>query len=231
MSPASANILVIDEDPRLCEQLHEVLREHGHHVAQCCDGSRGLLQAVSEKFDLILLNVFLPGKNGLEILRAIRKSRWTPVILLGQSMEGQLRIQGFRSGADDFVEQPVCLTELALRVQAILRRTCSVKDLRAPDTELHVRDLYLNRQNLQVLVHENPVELTPVQFKLLWFLVAHQHEVLPKPYLHTLVLEKPFCRHDRSIDMHLSRVRKKLEEAGLAPDRVQTVHGKGYCFV
>lgn len=230
MSPACANILVIDEDPHLSEQLLDALSEYGHRVAQSFDGSCGLLQAISEKFDLILLSVRLPEKCGMEILRALRKSRWTPVILLGEE-ERQQRIQGFRNGADDFVAKPVCLTELTLRIQAVLRRSRPANDMSALDMELNVRGLYLNRQNLQVLVNEKPIELTPVQFKLLWFLVAHQHEVLQKPYLHTLVLEKSFCRHDRSIDMHLSRIRKKLEEAGLAADRVQTVHGKGYCFI
>ncbi len=118
-----------------------------------------------------------------------------------------------------------------MRIEAVLRRTCGLTDNRAGDAALQIGTLRLDRNQLQVCVGEHNVELTPVQFKLLWCLASHQNEVLSKPYLHTLVLEKPYSRHDRSIDMHLSRVRKKLEHAGLPADRLQTVHGRGYCFV
>lgn len=231
MNFAGASLLIVEDDTQLNGQLSHLLAERGHKITQCFDGSKGLLRAVSEKFDLILLDVSLPNKSGFDVLRSLRKSRWTPVILLTGRAAEQERIEGFRRGADDYVVKPFNLTELMLRIEAVLRRTCRNGDNRPDEVLLQLGSLRLNRQDLRVQVGDVDVELTPVQFKLLWCLASHQNEVLPKAYLHALVLEKPYCRHDRSIDMHLSRVRKKLEDAGLAADRLQTVHGRGYCFV
>ncbi|HSX84825.1 MAG TPA: winged helix-turn-helix domain-containing protein, partial [Cellvibrio sp.] len=113
----------------------------------------------------------------------------------------------------------------------LLRRSMGITDSRANIAELCVGPLRLNRQTQSVFVNDTPVVITPIQFKLLWMLVSHQNDTLTKPYLYQLVLEREFSCYDRSLDMHLSRVRRKLTEAGLAPDRLQTIHGKGYAFV
>jgi two-component system response regulator PfeR len=232
MNP-SAKILILDKDASFSQHLAASLAECSHATSVCHSGEEGLLQAVSEKFDLILLNIELPQKDGLEILHNLRKSRSTPVVVMDDAdvTGGEcIRIEAFRQGADDFWIKPFNFTEIQLRVAAILRRTCGWNpDPLCADT-LQVGPLHLNRRNLKARVNHQEVELTQVQFKLLWHLASHQNQILPKAYLHTLVLEKPYCQHDRSIDMHLSRVRKKLVDVGLNADRVQTVHGRGYCF-
>ncbi len=135
------------------------------------------------------------------------------------------------SGADDYIPKPFSFTELLLRIEALLRRTLGSLDQRADPDELTVGSLALNRSTLTVSFAGQPVPLTQIQFRLLWVLVLHQGEALSKPYLYQVVLEKEFSRYDRSLDMHLSRVRRKLVDAGMAADRLQTVHGKGYCFL
>ena len=137
---------------------------------------------------------------------------------------------GYQQGADDYVPKPFSFTELLLRIEALLRRTLGETDQRADPATLAAGELKLDRHAMTVSFQGNPVSLTPIQFRLLWILVLHQSEALSKPYLYQVVLEKEFSRYDRSLDMHLSRVRRKLVEAGVAGDRLQTVHGKGYCF-
>jgi two-component system, OmpR family, response regulator PfeR len=223
-------ILILDSDPLVYRHLAKTLSECGHEIIFCHSADQGLLRAVSERFDLILLGLELPDKGGLEVLRSLRKSRSTPVAVLSEFNTENTRIEAYREGADDYWAKPFNFTEMCLRVEALLRRTRGWNPGLPSDDTLQVGPLQLNRQQLEVRVNGHAVPFTQVQFKLLWYLASHQNEVVSKAYLHTLVLEKPYCRHDRSIDMHLSRVRKKLVELGLAADRVQTVHGKGYCF-
>jgi len=232
MMNASAKILILDKDPSFSHQLAHSLEECDHSTKVFHAGDQGLLHAVSEKCDLILLNIELPQKDGLEFLCNLRKSRSTPVVVMDDGGEDRafLRIEAFRQGADDYWIKPFDFTEIQLRVAAILRRACGWnQDPLSTDT-LQVGPLHLNRRDLKARVNHREVELTQVQFKLLWHLASHHKQILPKAYLHTLVLEKPYCQHDRSIDMHLSRVRKKLTDVGLNADHVQTVHGRGYCF-
>jgi two-component system response regulator PfeR len=241
MMHLTPKILVLDQDRLFSHQLHQALTADGHLVVEEFSGEPGLLRAVSEKFDLILLNLDLPQMDALAFLRSLRQSRATPVVIMDagrvksaadhdRTDADASRIEAFRLGADDYWVKPLSDMEMRLRVAAILRRTCGWNSGSTVGETLQVGPLRLNRRELKVQVNQKEVELTQVQFKLLWYLASHQHQVLPKAYLHTLVLEKPYSRHDRSIDMHLSRVRKKLTDVGLTAGRVQTVHGKGYCF-
>lgn len=227
----SARILIIEDDNILNQQVAELLREKGHNTDQYFDGDNGLIAAVSQPFDLILLDVLLPGIDGFSLLNTLRKTHQTPVMMLTACGAEEERITGYSKGADDYLSKPFNTTELLLRIDALLRRTMKSKDSSTIRRELTIDSLRLNRQHLSVSVKELPVTMTPIQFKLLWMLATHQNEVLSKPYLYQLVLEREFSPYDRSLDMHLSRVRRKLTQAGIAADRLQTVHGKGYSFV
>ena len=119
----------------------------------------------------------------------------------------------------------------AVRIEALLRRSRGSHDTRSDLDTMEVGKLRLDRTSLSVVYGDVDVSLTQIQFRLLWVLVLHQGEALSKPYLYQVVLEKEFSRYDRSLEMHLSRVRRKLVNAGMAADRLQTVHGKGYCFL
>ncbi len=228
---AKAHILIIEDDKILNEQVADLLRENGHKVDQHFDGDNGLVAAISQPFNLILLDVLLPGSDGFSVLKKLRKTHQTPVMMLTACGAEEERITGYSRGADDYLSKPFNTTELLLRIDALLRRTMKSKDTRTASRELTVDSLHLNRHHQSVSVKECPITITPIQFKLLWMLVTHQNEVLSKPYLYQLVLEREFSPYDRSLDMHLSRVRRKLTEAGIAADRLQTVHGKGYSFV
>lgn len=224
------HVLVVEDDQTLNGQISRLLEGKGYQTQQCYAGEDGLLSALSRRFDLILLDVLLPQLDGFEVLNRLRKTRQTPVIMLTACGAEEERIRGFSRGADDYVPKPFAFAELLLRIEALLRRTLGSTDQRADPETLNVGALTLERGSLAARYAGRPVTLTPIQFRLLWVLLLHQGEALSKPYLYQVVLEREFSRFDRSLDMHLSRVRRRLAEAGMAADRLQTVHGKGYCF-
>lgn len=224
----AAKILIVEDDPALNGQIAELLQNQGFDIEQAYDGEEGLLMAISESFDLILLDVMLPHRDGFSVLQHLRQSHQTPVIMITAKDAEEERILGFSKGADDYLPKPFNLTELTLRIEAILRRSLGLSVKKTEALQFEQDGLVLNRQEQRVYFDGQEIQLTPIQFRLLWTLAQHPNEVLSKPLLYQQVLERKFSRYDRSLDMHLSRVRRKLTEAGMAVDRLQTVHGTGY---
>lgn len=225
-----ADVLVIEDDELLSIQLGELLRLQGYAVRLSGSGESGLAMALADAPDLVLLDVMLPDINGLAVLRRLREQQQTPVIMLTACGAEEERIRGLRHGADDYLSKPFNLTELQLRIDAILRRTRSTDNRPAQPSSLQIDALMLERQGLRARVAEKDLALTPLQFRLLWQLLLQRGEVLTKPYLYRVVLERDYSGYDRSLDMHISRIRRRLTEAGLAADRLQTLHGRGYSF-
>lgn len=213
VSPYRARVLIVEDDPELNSQLGV------------------LLPALNQRFDLILLDVLLPRMDGFSVLKQLRRTCQTPVMILSACGAEEERIQGFSGGADDYVAKPFSFTELLLRMEAVLRRSMGWQPPTADACELRLDGLILDRRRQTVHFAGTPVELTPVQFRLLWMLALHAGQPVSKPCLYQLVLERDFSCHDRSLDMHVSRVRRKLTAAGMAAGRLQTLHGKGYSFV
>ncbi len=223
-----SSILIIEDDHRLSFQLSEMLQASGFKTNTADDGEKGLAVALGETFNLILLDVGLPGTDGFTLLKSIRQQQQTPVLMLTAHGAEEERITGLKNGADDYLSKPFNFTELLLRIEAILKRSQGLArhDLFSPRLDRH--GLVLNRQLQQVRFNETPVTLTAVQFRLLWTLLSHAGQTLSKPMLYRQVLERDFSRYDRSLDMHISRIRRKLINAGMAADCIQTLHGSGY---
>lgn len=223
-----SSILIIEDDHRLSFQLSEMLQASGFKTNTADDGEKGLAFALGETFNLILLDVGLPGTDGFTLLKSIRQQQQTPVLMLTAHGAEEERITGLKNGADDYLSKPFNFTELLLRIEAILKRSQGLgrRDLLSPQLDRH--GLVLNRQLQQVWFNETPVTLTAVQFRLLWMLLSHAGQTLSKPMLYRQVLERDFSRYDRSLDMHISRIRRKLINAGMAADCIQTLHGSGY---
>ncbi|MGE6661045.1 response regulator transcription factor [Pseudomonas sp. NPDC077408] len=225
-----AEVLVIEDDQVLSAQLGELLRLQGYTVRLSQLGESGLAMALANAPDLILLDVMLPDMNGFSVLRRLREQQQTPVIMLTACGAEEERIRGLRHGADDYLAKPFNPTELQLRIDAILRRTRSAESRAVQPSSLNVDALVLDRHTLRARVGEQDLALTPLQFRLLWQLMLQPGEVLTKPYLYRVVFEREHSGYDRSLDMHVSRIRRRLTEAGLAADRLQTLHGRGYSF-
>ncbi len=225
-------ILIVEDDKQLNQQLSELFSHAGYAVDTCFDGEQGLINATTQDPDLVLLDVMLPKRDGFSVLSMLRKTSQVPVIMLSAKGAEQARITGLSQGADDYVSKPFNRTELMLRIEALLRRTHQHQHQQESESYQLIFDgLTINRQTQSAIVNTTTLELTQIQFKLLAELVQHKGEVLSKAYLYQKVLHKTFGAHDRSLDMHLSRVRRKLNNAGWPGERLETVHGKGYCLI
>lgn len=228
MTPTSMHLLLVDDDPVLGEQLTSLLSQQGYRVTHCLDAENGLLRAQAGDIHLLLLDVRLPGMSGLELLATLRQQASLPVLMLSACGAEEERIRGLQNGADDYLAKPFNPTELILRIEALLRRA-----MPQPVTQtqrLTLGALSLNQATTEINVAGSCVELTPLQFRLLWLLAQHRGQTLSKSYLYHRLFQREYSHYDRSLDMHVSRIRRKLSSAGFDAHRLQTQHGKGYCL-
>lgn len=228
-APASARILAVEDDPLLASHLQSHLMGCGFDVTLSHDGSEGLQLAESEDFDLILMDILLPGTNGLEALQRLRRQRSVPVLLMSALGDEQNRIAGFSQGADDYLPKPFSLGELSVRIEAILRRVAYER--REPHPGNESNGLQFDEGRSDVAFHGNWVGLTPSEYRVLELLWRHRDEALSKPFLYQQALRRAYAQYDRSLDMHVSHIRRKLQAVGNETTRVDTVWGKGYILV
>ena len=223
-------ILVIDDDVELCSLVSEYLQAEGFVVDCVHDGERGLQKATTGTYMLTVLDVMLPGINGFEVLRRIRAKSRLPVLLLTARGEDVDRIVGLEIGADDYLPKPFNPRELVARIRAILRRTRSDGRPAQPAPEiLRVGEIELDPATRTVHKDGKPVDLTSVEFNLLEVLLREAGHVVPRERLVNAVLSRKFSPFDRSIDMHVSKVRKKLGDTD-TDEHIKTVRGVGYIF-
>ena len=225
-------VLVIDDDVELCGLVAEYLGPEGFSVESVVDGIRGLDRALNGDHLLVVLDVMLPGLNGFEVLRRIRAKSRIPVLLLTARGEDVDRIVGLEIGADDYLPKPFNPRELVARIRAILRRTRSTEKAgtASPSEILRVGDVELDSGTRTVLLKGRPVDLTSVEFGLLQVLLREAGQVVPRERLTDMVLSRKFSPFDRSIDMHVSKIRKKLGDSDSNGDHIKTVRGVGYIF-
>ena len=225
-------ILVIDDDAELCGLVGEYLEPEGFQIEAVHDGTRGLERALSGDHLLVVLDVMLPGLNGFDLLRRLRVASKTPVLLLTARGEDVDRIVGLEIGADDYLPKPFNPRELVARIRAILRRTqgSDKGEQEAIPEVIRVGDVELDPATRTVLRGGAPVELTSVEFNLLHALLREAGRVVTREHLVDTVLSRKFSPFDRSIDMHVSKVRKKLGDSDNGPDHIKTVRGVGYIF-
>ena len=224
-------ILMIDDDTGLCDLVAEYLALDGFDYTAAHDGQQGLNLAQAQDYDLILLDIMLPGLDGLSVLKALRTDKYCPVLMLTARGDDIDRIVGLELGADDYLAKPFNPRELVARIKAILRR---VELTRQPQTEqstiLTFNNLILNPSNRQVSCNQHLINLTATEFQLLEMLMRRAGEVVSKDELSRVVLGKRLQMYDRSLDMHVSNIRKKI--ALYCPDeKIQTLRGSGYLFL
>lgn len=227
-------ILIIDDDVALCELVTEYLEPHGFQIRSVHRGDTGADAALSGSFSIVVLDVMLPGLNGFEVLRRIRASSKVPVLMLTARGDDVDRIVGLEIGADDYLPKPFNPRELVARIQAILRRTqaATAPEQRPPgqsgtvsagDVELDL-GTRVGRRNGEV------VELTAVEFDLLEKLLRTAGRIITREELSKEVLGRSTSPFDRSIDMHISNLRKKLGHQQGGVERIKTVRGVGYIY-
>lgn len=226
-------ILVIDDDIELCELLNDYLSGEGFTVETVNNGKQGAEQALVEEYILVILDVMLPGMNGFDVLRKIRKDSEVPVIMLTARGDDIDRIVGLELGADDYLPKPFNPRELVARIRAIQRRAEST-GMQQPQegrpVELKVGDVVLCTTNRTVKRSGENIELTSVEFNLLEVLLSRAGEVISREDLVEKVLGRRLSAYDRSIDVHVSAVRKKLGHYDGNTERIRTIRSVGYLY-
>ena len=225
-----SKVLIIDDDEELCDLVSEYLTVEGFEVEAVHNGEGGLAKAVSGDYDLAILDVMLPKMNGFDVLRNLREKSRLPVLMLTARGDDMERIVGLEIGADDYLPKPFNPRELVARMRAILRRITTEGMNVAPAEKLRVDDLEISASSRSAKLNGAQVGLTSVEFDLLTALVREAGKIVKKEDLSENVLERSLSPYDRSLDMHISNLRKKLGLRGDGSDRIKTVRSVGYIY-
>lgn len=222
-------ILIIDDDEDLCELVTEYLGVEGFETEAVNDGSAGLTAALSGRYDMAILDVMLPKMNGFEVLRNLRAKSSLPVLMLTARGDDMERIVGLETGADDYLPKPFNPRELVARLRAILRRTSPEAGDRTSE-RFKVDDIEISESARTAWLDSRELILTSVEFDLLRELLKGAGKVLKKEDLSRRVLDRELSPFDRSLDMHISNLRKKLGPRPDGSERIKTVRSIGYIY-
>ncbi|MEN8162754.1 MAG: response regulator transcription factor [Acidobacteriota bacterium] len=222
-------ILLVDDDVELCRLVSEFLEGEGWEVAAVHDGELGVERILGEGWDLVILDIMLPGCNGLDVLRRIRERTLVPVVMLTARGDEVDRIVGLELGADDYLPKPFNPRELAARMRAVMRRTGA--DRESGVERLTVGDLVLDTGARSVRKDGVTVDLTGAEYELLEMLLVRAGAVVAREELSTRALGRRPSAFDRSLDTHLSNLRKKLGPFPEGHERLKTIRGVGYQYV
>ncbi|MEZ8131085.1 response regulator transcription factor [Enterovibrio norvegicus] len=222
-------LLVVEPDKKYAQVLVDQLQRKGFMARWCLSSEEALALHDQLAVELVMLSTSLPEMKGHNLLKQLRQKTSVPIVLLAKTYCQLTCINSFLYGADDYITRLQPFSEIVCRTAAILRRT-GQQPMPFHHSLMIVDQLAMDRKQQIVTFDGQVISVTPIQFKLLWTLVVQQHQILSKDYLYQRVLSREFQKYDRSLDMHLSRVRKKLVAAGMDAERLQTAHGVGYCF-
>lgn len=224
-------ILLVDDDTELAALLGDYLTQEGFAVTTADNGTDGVVEALSGRYALAILDVMMPGISGIEVLRRIRAQSSLPLLMLTARGDNTDRIVGLELGADDYVPKPCTPRELAARIRAILRRTQPPETDFAPALPLSVGALLIRSEQRLAEWKGLPLELTSTEFNLLEVLARHAGRTVSKAQLSEQGLGRPLARFDRSIDVHLSSIRHKLGPMPDGRSYIQTIYRQGYQFL
>ncbi|OJF70242.1 DNA-binding response regulator [Alteromonas sp. V450] len=225
------SILIIDDDIELTEMLSAYLTSMGYQVTVKNDGEAGLSEALSgNHYDLVLLDVMMPKLDGFDVLKKLRASHSTPVLMLTARGDDYDRILGLEMGADDYLPKPFNHRELVARIKAIVRRHNIATSGGAVEQDLRVENVHLSPSSQVAKIDDIPLTLTSTEFLILRLLMLHAGHRVTKEEISLKVLGKPLQAFDRSIDMHVSNLRKKIAEITIN-EKIKTIRGVGYMLM
>jgi DNA-binding response OmpR family regulator len=224
-------ILIVEDERNLCDLIRDNLQEQGYQVLQAFDGPSALTMAKDAVPDLVILDIMLPGIDGLEVCRRLRQGSIVPILMLTARAEEIDRVLGLELGADDYLTKPFSMRELKARVRALLRRVemMQTTDVSA-DQVVTSAGLYLDPTSYETRLDDQAIDLTPKEFSLLYLLVRHPGRVFSRAYLLDEIWGYEAAAYDRTVDTHIYRLRQKLGAEGKIAQRIVAVRGIGYKF-
>jgi DNA-binding response OmpR family regulator len=232
LPPTAARILVIDDDQKLCRLIAEYLGPLGYMVTAVHTGPEGVEAATGRDWEAVILDVMLPGMDGFEVLKSIRKTSDVPVLMLTGRGDEADRIVGLEIGADDYLPKTFSTRELLARLRAVTRR--STRKAEDPDAllpEIVIGSLRINPNTRTVALSDEPLVMTPVEYDLLYALAKAKGRVKSREALLEDVRDRHYDVFDRSIDVHISAIRRKLGEDAKAPRYIRTIRSAGYILM
>jgi DNA-binding response OmpR family regulator len=225
------HILIVDDDSDLLDLMRQYLEGEGFAVEAAIDYASGLRAALSGNHELVILDVTLPGGSGFELLKKLRAESNLPVVLLTARGDSVDRIVGLQIGADDYVPKPFEPREVVARIRAVLRRTRAGMEKAGSDDRIVVGDVTLSPSTRTAMLAGQLLDLTTVEFDLLEVLLRNAGKVVTRDQLAQAALGRDLAPFDRGVDVHLSKLRKKLGGGQYSQDRIKTVRGSGYIYV
>ena len=223
------NILIIEDDPATLMGLEDTLKEENFNVSTVMSGKMGYEKALTGEYDLIILDLMLPEKNGIDICKDLRKNEVnTPILMLTGKKEEIDKVLGLEIGADDYVTKPFSIRELVARVKALLRRP---KEVKSEIDEFSFDDVYLNFKGQEAIKGKHPIELSVMEFKVMKYLIQREGEVVARNKLLDEVWGYENYPSTRTVDNFILSLRKKIEDDHSDPKHLLTIHGAGYKFV
>jgi DNA-binding response OmpR family regulator len=229
LTVANQTVLVVDDEEAISEAVRARLESEGYRVVVAGDGPQAIEVCAEVHPDLVVLDLMLPGMDGLEVCREIQKDGWVPVLMLTARTEEADKVAGFAVGADDYLTKPFSLRELAVRVQAILRRADRIRSLQTTEP-IERGALAIDPALRLVTMDGDEVALTPLEFEILLTLARQPGVVFTREQLMDRVWGYRDYAGGRVVDSHVARIRRKLAEDGAEPRFIHTVHGVGYAF-
>jgi two-component system phosphate regulon response regulator OmpR len=225
-----ATVLVVEDETDLNRMIRDYLESKGFTTVEAGDGAGAVRAVFEQRPDIVLLDLNLPVLDGMHVARTIRAQTDVPIIVATARGEEEDRIDGFQAGVDDYVVKPFSLPELALRIEAVLRRVhaASARKNDGETDEVVAGDLRIDPARRRVLVHERPVELTAAQFAILRRLAESPGRVFTRMQLLESLQSDPYEGYERTVDVHIKNIRKAVEENPHEPRRIVTVRGVGY---
>ena len=237
-SDESWNILIVEDDERLADLTREYLESNGLQVSVVGDGAVAVDRIKTDQPDLVILDLMLPGEDGLSVCRLVRPYYTGPIIMLTARDDDLDQVLGLEMGADDYLAKPVRPRVLLARIRALLRR---LKDIPSTDEgvdnagngqeRVTFANLVVDNAMREAWLDEQPIDLTSAEFDLLWLLSSNAGRVLSREEIFTALRGIEYDGQDRSIDVRISRIRPKIGDDPLQPKRIKTVRSKGYLFV
>lgn len=226
-APRTESILIVDDDRRLTAMLCELLETEGFACSAAPSGERGLLLVEEQRPDLVVLDVMMPGEDGMSVLARLRQHSDVPVIMLTAMGEDEDRIRGLEAGADDYLAKPFQPRELLLRIRAVLKRAGAAGSVHGNSLRrAGPFEVQLERQ--QALVAGAPLELTNTELRILAALVERAGAVVTREYLSRYAIGRELLPHDRTLDTHISNLRRKIADTGETRSTIRNVRGSGY---
>ncbi|NVK22151.1 MAG: response regulator [Kangiellaceae bacterium] len=227
-----AKLLLADDDIELCQLLQEYLSHEGFVISLAHDGATAAKLIQDDSFDLMVLDVMLPNMNGFDVLKEVRKESQIPILMLTARGDEIDRIVGLELGADDYIGKPCNPRELTARIRSILRRTENIYSAKNKKLEsVHLGDVYINPASREALLNNEVMKLTATEFDILYLLLSHAGQLVSRDDLSEQCLGRSLEAYDRSIDMHISNLRRKLGLDSRGEERIKTVRGVGYQYV